>query len=99
MQVVYVTLSAMDMDGNSVMCSVAYYDPLLLSKDLEKRIRPFCRILHNHKFVDMYGPARHPGSGEMPKADPLWVCNMDNFVKTAPLSDGEDHAFKYTMQE
>lgn len=86
---IFVTLSAMDMDGNSVLMSAIYLDPLLMDPVVEKKLRPFSRILHNHKFVDMYRIARHPESNQMASADPKFVCNLDNFIKTAPLKDGE----------
>jgi hypothetical protein len=86
---IFVTLSAQDMDGNSVLMSAIFLDPELMDPIVEKRLRPFSRILHNHKFVDMYRVARHPETGQMATADPKFVCNLDNFIKTAPIKEGE----------
>ena len=86
---IFVTLSAMDMDGNSVLMSAVFLDPQLMDPTVEKKLRPFSRILHNHKFVDMYRVARHPETGQMATSDPKFVCNLDNFIKTAPIQEGD----------
>ena len=83
------TLSAMDMDGNSVLMSAVFLDPQLMDPTVEKKLRPFSRVLHNHKFVDMYRVARHPETGQMATSDPKFVCNLDNFIKTAPIQEGD----------
>jgi hypothetical protein len=86
---VFVTLSAQDMDGNSVLMSAVFLDPELMDPTVEKRLRPFSRILHNHKFVDMYRAARHPETGQMATSYPKYICNLDNFIKTAPIEAGD----------
>ena len=88
-ETVFVTLAALDIDGNQVMLSAVYYDPTLLSSAIEKRARPFSRILRNHRYVDMYRVARHPATGEMATREPKYVCNLDNFIKTRPIQEGE----------
>ena len=86
---IFVTLTAMDVDGNSVLESVIYYDPNNLDKDLEEKLRPFPRVLMNHKFVDMYRIAKHPETGDWAKAAPVFICNLDNFIKVAELQPDE----------
>jgi hypothetical protein len=88
-ETVFVTLAALDIDGNQVMLSAVYYDPTLLSSAIERRARPFSRILRNHRYVDMYRVARHPATGEMATREPKYVCNLDNFIKTRPIQEGE----------
>jgi hypothetical protein len=88
-ETVFVTLAALDIDGNQVMLSAVYYDPTLLSSAIERRARPFSRILRNHRYVDMYRVARHPATGEMATREPKYVCNLDNFIKTLPIQEGE----------
>ena len=88
-ETVFVTLAALDIDGNQVMLSAVYYDPTLLSSAIEKRARPFSRILRNHRYVDMYRVARHPATGAMATREPKYVCNLDNFIKTRPIQAGE----------
>ena len=88
-ETVFVTLAALDIDGNQVMLSAVYYDPTLLSSAIERRARPFSRILRNHRYVDMYRVARHPATGEMVTREPKYVCNLDNFIKTKPIQEGE----------
>ena len=55
----------------------------------QRRARPFSRILRNHRYVDMYRVARHPATGEMATREPKYVCNLDNFIKTLPIQEGE----------
>ena len=88
-ETVFVTLAALDIDGNQVMLSAVYYDPTLLSSAIERRARPFSRILRNHRYVDMYRVARHPATGAMATREPKYVCNLDNFIKTQPIKEGE----------
>ena len=88
-ETVFVTLAALDIDGNQVMLSAVYYDPTLLSSAIERRARPFSRILRNHRYVDMYRVARHPATGAMATREPKYVCNLDNFIKTLPIQEGE----------
>ena len=88
-ETVFVTLAALDIDGNQVMLSAVYYDPTLLSSAIERRARPFSRILRNHRYVDMYRVARHPATGAMATREPKYVCNLDNFIKTRPIQEGE----------
>ena len=88
-ETVFVTLAALDIDGNQVMLSAVYYDPTLLSSAIERRCRPFSRILRNHRYVDMYRVARHPATGAMATREPKYVCNLDNFIKTRPIQAGE----------
>ncbi|CAH0367536.1 unnamed protein product [Pelagomonas calceolata] len=88
-ETVFVTLAALDIDGNQVMLSAVYYDPTLLSSAIERRARPFSRILRNHRYVDMYRVARHPATGAMATKEPKYVCNLDNFIKTRPIQEGE----------
>ena len=88
-ETVFVTLAALDIDGNQVMLSAVYYDPTLLSSAIERRARPFSRILRNHRYVDMYRVARHPATGAMATKEPKYVCNLDNFIKTLPIQEGE----------
>jgi len=88
-QQIYVTLTALDCDGNTVLESILYVDPRRLSAETEAKFRPFPRILHNHAFVDMYRMARHPETGELIKTDPTFINNLDNFVKVRPLKYGE----------
>ena len=88
-ETVFVTLAALDIDGNQVMLSAVYYDPTLLSSAIERKARPFSRILRNHRYVDMYRVARHPATGAMATREPKYVCNLDNFIKTLPIQEGE----------
>ena len=88
-ETVFVTLAALDIDGNQVMLSAVYYDPTLLSSAIERHARPFSRILRNHRYVDMYRVARHPATGAMATREPKYVCNLDNFIKTLPIQAGE----------
>jgi hypothetical protein len=37
----------------------------------------------------MYRVARHPETGQMATSDPKFVCNLDNFIKTAPIQEGD----------
>ena len=37
----------------------------------------------------MYRVVRHPETGEMATTDPKYACNLDNFIKTMPLAEGE----------
>jgi len=89
MSTVFVTLTALDCDGNSVLESIIYSDPTNMSPSTEAKFRPFPRILHNHKFEDMYRMVRHPETGELVKTTPQFVCNLDNFIKVVPLKPGE----------
>jgi len=37
----------------------------------------------------MYHVARHPATGEMATREPEYVCNLDNFIKTRLIQEGE----------
>lgn len=85
----FATLTAVDIDGNSVLHTAIYHDPLLLDPDVEASLRPFPRILYDHKFVDMYRMARHPETGELAVNAPKFVCNLDNFIRVEPVRKDE----------
>lgn len=86
---VFVTVSALDCDGNQVLMSAVYIDPTLMADGTEKKLRPYSRILHNHRFVDMYRMARHPETNDAATQEPRFVCNLDNFIKVKPIEPGE----------
>ena len=39
--------------------------------------------------ADLRAAARHPATGEMVTREPKYVCNLDNFIKTRPIQEGE----------